>query len=91
MMYLQTVFWQEFHESRGDKQICLSSWNRHSALGHVRELRFVSPVKVNIAFQTSTFTIVIGIVGSTATTAAATAGAIVVSAAAFSTQQDFID
>ena len=47
-MYLQTVFWQEFHESRGDKQICLSSWNRHSALGHVRELRFVSPVKVPV-------------------------------------------
>ena len=48
MMHLQTVFWQEFHESRGDKQICLSSWDRHSALGHVRELRFVSPVKVAV-------------------------------------------
>lgn len=48
MMHLQTVFWQEFHESRGDNQICLSSWDRHSALGHVRELRFVSPVKVTL-------------------------------------------
>ncbi|KAL3156848.1 hypothetical protein ABBQ38_001117 [Trebouxia sp. C0009 RCD-2024] len=42
------AFWPEFHESRGDKQICLTSWSRHSALGHVRELRFVSPIKALI-------------------------------------------
>ncbi|KAL3132628.1 hypothetical protein ABBQ32_009153 [Trebouxia sp. C0010 RCD-2024] len=42
------AFWPEFHESRGDKQICLTSWSRHSALGHIRELRFVSPIKALI-------------------------------------------
>jgi len=42
----QAVFWQEFHESRGDKQIQLSTWSRHTALAHVRELQFVSPIKV---------------------------------------------
>ncbi len=44
---MQAVFWQEFHESRGDMQIRLSSWSRHTALGHVRELSFVSPIKVS--------------------------------------------
>ena len=44
---VQAVFWQEFHESRGDMQIRLSSWSRHTALGHVRELSFVSPIKVS--------------------------------------------
>ncbi len=43
---VQAVFWREFHESRGDMQIRLSSWSRHTALGHVRELSFVSPIKV---------------------------------------------
>jgi len=45
---VQAVFWQEFHESRGDMQIRLSSWSRHTALGHVRELSFISPIKVSI-------------------------------------------
>ncbi|DBA93644.1 TPA: hypothetical protein ACH3X3_013719 [Trebouxia sp. C0006] len=44
----EAVFWQEFHESRGDMQIRLSSWSRHTALGHVRELSFVSPIKALI-------------------------------------------
>lgn len=45
---VQAVFWQEFHESRGDMQIRLSAWSRHTALGHVRELSFVSPIKVSL-------------------------------------------
>ncbi|DBA65827.1 TPA: hypothetical protein ACH3X2_002859 [Trebouxia sp. C0005] len=44
----EAVFWQEFHESRGDMQIRLSSWSRHTALGHVRELSFISPIKALI-------------------------------------------
>lgn len=42
------TFLQQFHESRGDTQVKLSSWTRHSAFGHVRELHFSSPVKALI-------------------------------------------
>lgn len=42
---LQTQFLITWHESRGDTKVQLSEWHKH-AVGFIRELTFITPLKV---------------------------------------------
>ncbi len=39
-------FYVDFHTARGDEQAHISTWRTHHPLGRVRELQFVTPLKV---------------------------------------------
>ena len=46
-------FFQSFHEGRDDRDVRVSPWREHPAVGRVRELTFVSPVKMRMGISPS--------------------------------------
>ncbi|CAL8460897.1 g428 [Coccomyxa elongata] len=46
-------FFRSFHEGRDDRDIRVSPWRQHPAVGRVRELTFVSPVKMRMGISPS--------------------------------------
>lgn len=46
-------FFRSFHEGRDDRDVRVSPWRQHPAMGRVRELTFVSPVKMRMGISPS--------------------------------------
>ncbi len=46
-------FFLSFHEGRDDRDVRVSPWREHPAVGRVRELTFVSPVKMRMGISPS--------------------------------------
>lgn len=44
-----STFYTDFHTARGDEQAIISPWRNHQPLGRVRELQFVTMLKVSTA------------------------------------------
>ncbi len=44
-----STFYTDFHTARGDEQAIISPWRNHQPLGRVRELQFVTMLKVGTA------------------------------------------
>jgi hypothetical protein len=44
----QSQFFITWHEARGDTKVHLSEWHKHGAVGYVRELSFITPLKQRI-------------------------------------------
>ena len=42
-------FFIDFHTAKGDEQVQLSPWRNHHNMGRVRELQFVTQLKVELA------------------------------------------
>ncbi|RMZ56452.1 hypothetical protein APUTEX25_004675 [Auxenochlorella protothecoides] len=46
-------YFKDFHESRGDSSVKLTKWKKHSKGGVVRDLQFVTPVKMKMGPDTT--------------------------------------
>jgi hypothetical protein len=46
-------FFRTFHEGRDDRSVAVSPWRQHPGMGRVRELTFVSPVKMRLGISPS--------------------------------------
>ena len=42
----ESSFYVDFHHAKGDEQASISRWRTHQPLGRVRELQFITALKV---------------------------------------------
>lgn len=44
----ESSFYVDFHHAKGDEQATISRWRTHRPLGRVRELQFITALKVRL-------------------------------------------
>ena len=47
----ESSFYVDFHHAKGDEQATISRWRTHRPLGRVRELQFITALKVRFRVQ----------------------------------------
>lgn len=52
----ESSFYVDFHHARGDEQCSISRWRTHHPLGRVRELQFITTLKVDCFIRSNMHT-----------------------------------